>query len=52
MIDTFALALTHCLLILAAWRLLARPDLDDSVAPKSALPETPDRRAARKFGKR
>lgn len=28
MIDDFALGLTHALLLLAAWRLLARPDLD------------------------
>ena len=34
MIDNFALALTHGLLLLAAWRLLSRPDLDDdSAAP-------------------
>ena len=29
MIDNFALALTHGLMLLAAWRLLARRDLDD-----------------------
>ena len=29
MIDTFALALTHGLMLLAAWRLLSRPDLDE-----------------------
>ena len=28
MIDNFALGLTHGLLLLAAWRLLRRPDLD------------------------
>jgi hypothetical protein len=28
MIDTFALALTHGLLLLAAWRLVSRGDLD------------------------
>ena len=33
MIDSFALALTHGLMLLAAWRLLARPDLDDDDAP-------------------
>jgi hypothetical protein len=34
MIDNFALALSHGLLLLAAWRLLSRPDLDDpDVAP-------------------
>ena len=34
MIDTFALALSHGLLIVAAWRLLFRPDLDDGNAPE------------------
>ena len=29
MIDTFALALSHGLILVAAWRLLSRPDLDD-----------------------
>ena len=29
MSDSFALALTHGLMLLAAWRLLSRPDLDD-----------------------
>jgi hypothetical protein len=34
MIDNFALALSHGLLLLAAWRLLSRPDLDDpDIAP-------------------
>lgn len=28
MIDNFALGLTHALLLYAAWRLLARADLD------------------------
>jgi hypothetical protein len=42
MIDNFALALTHGLMLLAAWRLLSRPDLeDDSVpAPAPAPPES------------
>jgi hypothetical protein len=35
MIDNFALALTHGLLLLVAWRLLSRPDLDDD-APEGA----------------
>ena len=44
MIDNFALALSHGLMLLAAWRLLARADLDDdSVAP----PEPADPRADR-----
>jgi hypothetical protein len=38
MIDNFALALTHFLLLLAAWRLLSRPDLDDDAA---GAPEPP-----------
>jgi hypothetical protein len=29
MIDNFALLLSHGLMLLAAWRLLSRPDLDD-----------------------
>ena len=29
MIDNFALALSHGLIILAAWRLMFRDDLDD-----------------------
>jgi hypothetical protein len=37
MIDNFALALSHGLLLLAAWRLLSRPDLDDDdSAPREA----------------
>ena len=28
MIDNFALALSHALMLLAAWRLSRRPDLD------------------------
>ena len=33
MIDNFALGLTHGLMLLAAWRLLWRPDLADDDAP-------------------
>jgi hypothetical protein len=36
MIDSFSLALTHGLLLLVAWRLLSRPDLDDDDAPAAA----------------
>ncbi len=32
MIDNFALGLTHGLMLLAAWRLLSRPDFDDDDA--------------------
>ena len=38
MIDSFALALTHGLMLLAAWRLLSRPDLDDDEAPPPSGP--------------
>ena len=33
MIDNFALALSHGLMLLAAWRLLSRADLDDDAVP-------------------
>ena len=33
MIDNFALAVSHGLMLLAAWRLLSRRDLDDDDAP-------------------
>lgn len=39
MIDNFALALSHGLLLLAAWRLLSRPDLDDDQAPAAPAPK-------------
>lgn len=32
MIDHFSLALSHGLMLLAAWRLMFRPDLDDDAA--------------------
>ena len=48
MIDNFALALSHGLLLLAAWRLLSRPDLDDPDVPP---PPQPERKAKRPFGK-
>jgi hypothetical protein len=35
MIDNFSLALTHGLLLLVAWRLLSRPDLDDDAVAGS-----------------
>jgi len=41
MIDNLALGLSHGLLILAAWRLLTRPDLDD----EAASPPTPAAKA-------
>ena len=39
MIDNFALALCHGLMLLAAWRLLARADLDDDAVPPPPAPE-------------
>lgn len=36
MIDSFALLLSHGLILLAAWRLVQRPDLDDDKAPPPA----------------
>ncbi len=44
MIDNFAVGLSHGLLLLAAWRLLSRPDLNDDEAP---TPKPPEPRAAR-----
>ena len=34
MIDNFALGLTHGLMLLVAWRLLSRGDLDDDGGPR------------------
>ena len=39
MIDNFALALSHGLILLAAWRLIQRPDLDDDTAPTQPRPK-------------
>lgn len=36
MIDNFALGLTHGLMLLAAWRLLSRRDLNEDDAPPPA----------------
>lgn len=38
MIDNFALGLSHGLLMLAAWRLMFRPDLDDDGVPAPPPP--------------
>ncbi|HYW16545.1 MAG TPA: hypothetical protein VE891_10400 [Allosphingosinicella sp.] len=43
MIDNFSLALTHGLLLLVAWRLLSRTDLDEDPAP-GAEPAAPKSR--------
>ena len=37
MIDNFALALTHALMLVAAWRLVQRPELDDEEGGDSGL---------------
>ena len=39
MIDNFAIGLTHGLMLLAAWRLLARPDLEDDSVHAPPPPE-------------
>jgi hypothetical protein len=49
MIDNFSLALTHGLLLLVAWRLMFRPDLDEDPEPGSE-PAVPKSRG-RAFGK-
>ena len=40
MIDNFALAISHGLMLLAAWLLLRRPDLDDEA--RSGGKDAPD----------
>jgi hypothetical protein len=44
MIDNFSLALTHGLLLLVAWRLLSRADLDEDPAPGAEPPAAKSRR--------
>lgn len=34
MVDNFSIALTHALLLIAAWRLIHRPDLDAEDPPE------------------
>jgi hypothetical protein len=41
MIDNFALLLSHGLILLAAWRLTGRPDLDDDAASPDAPAKPP-----------
>jgi hypothetical protein len=43
MIDNFSLGLTHLLMLLAAWRLLRRPDLDREASDKDVAPARKDR---------
>jgi hypothetical protein len=42
MIDNFALAVSHGLMMLAVWLLLRRPDLDREPSPKDSPPKTGD----------
>lgn len=42
MVDIFALALSHGLLALVAWRLLMRPELDDEGEPSRASRRSAD----------
>jgi len=51
-IDNFSLLLTHGLLLLAAWRLLSRPDLDREDAPPAAGARPRFGRAPRTEGER
>lgn len=57
MIDNFSLGLTHGLMLLAAWFLLQRPDLDSEDPPKPPRrPGTPNgtswgQRVARRWGR-
>lgn len=41
MIDNFALGLTHGLMLLAAWLLLRRPDLDSENPPRGKADRAP-----------
>ena len=46
MIDNFALAISHGLMMLAVWILLRRPDLDREPGPKDRLAQAEDRPGA------
>ncbi len=41
MIDNFGLAVSHGLILLAVWRLMWRPDLNDDNAAPPPAPESP-----------
>ena len=43
MIDNFALAISHGLMMLAAWILLRRADLDHEPGPRDAVDAGPER---------
>lgn len=48
MIDNFALGLTHVLMLLAAWRLLRRPELDREPPPTPDAAPQPAIRSRRR----
>ena len=48
MIDNFALLVSHGLMMLAAWRLLSRADLNDEAAAAPTPAAAPKRRLFRK----
>lgn len=43
MIDNFALAISHGLMMLAAWILLRRADLDHEPGPRNPVEPCPER---------
>ena len=47
MIDNFSLAISHGLILLAAWRLMFRPDLDTEEAPEPEPKPAPPKGRAR-----
>jgi hypothetical protein len=47
MIDNFALAVSHGLILLAVWRLVQRPDLDDDAAAERAQPQSKQKPATK-----
>jgi hypothetical protein len=42
MIDNFALAVSHGLMLLTLWILLRRPDLDQEPGPRDPAPKSGD----------
>ncbi|GFE73058.1 hypothetical protein [Novosphingobium sp. TCA1] len=50
MVDILALALSHGLLALAAWRLLFRPDLDEEVAREAPRADSTSRQVSGRKG--
>ena len=44
MIDNFAVLVSHGLMLLAAWRLLSRPDLNDAAAAAPVPAAAPAKR--------